>query len=542
MRVCFVTNLESHARKVQDHLLNFVKLYSTNCTVTDILNTDRASMNQFDLSSFSKSEYDLLVVFDVEFLARRLAENDDIPLVLYFPMVENTMQLGKGFWTPFEYNKNIRVVNFNAMMHRRLMMWNVNSFRFQYFPEPDLLSSNYHCELYTASKNGIGIDIGALDAMANGLCVLSPDIPGLNEYIVDRVSGIITEYEPSNPPGNDSIDIARIGCIAAQYARDNYWIWMADLHARLRELMFSSELINPSDFREIGGYCWSSPERVAAYRCVKPAHLEYVERLKVSIAVVCKNSGKHLASTLDTIISQTYSNVELLVIDGASTDNTHKILEDYQEKIDTYISEPDQGPYDGMNKAAKLATGHYIIFMNAGDFFQLPTSLSDAMQSVFGSEGSWISDPRRSDKNDLPEFVLSNHIYLQEDGASALRLTKDFEVTWQQLSDGDLSDNWLGGIPCHQSTLTRRDWLAERNYDLSFTIAADHHFMFASRSSGARFVHSARLMAMYSGGGLSSQCAAECHKESYRIAHSVSDTPAVRDFYSNRFGAEVLSI
>jgi len=164
------------------------------------------------------------------------------------------------------------------------------------------------------------------------------------------------------------------------------------------------------------------------------------------------------------------------------------------------------------------------------------------MHAVFSLNGSWKCDSRIRGKNDLPEFVVSNHLYIQEDGASALRLPKDFETTWQQLCDEQLPPDWMGGIPCHQSTLTRRDWLAEREYDLNYQIAADHQFMFASKASGARFVHSGRLMAIYMGGGLSSQRALQCHRESYKIARSVSDSTAVRDYYSSRFGEEILDI
>lgn len=74
-----------------------------------------------------------------------------------------------------------------------------------------------------------------------------------------------------------------------------------------------------------------------------------------------------MEDTIQSIVTQTYKNLEYIIVDGGSTDETLDIIHKYQEHITTVISEPDQGLYDAMNKGIKLATGDYLCFLNAGD-------------------------------------------------------------------------------------------------------------------------------------------------------------------------------
>ena len=80
---------------------------------------------------------------------------------------------------------------------------------------------------------------------------------------------------------------------------------------------------------------------------------------KFSIITVTYNAAKVLEDTIQSIVTQTYKNLEYIIVDGGSTDETLDIIHKYQEHITTVISEPDQGLYDAMNKGIKLATGDY---------------------------------------------------------------------------------------------------------------------------------------------------------------------------------------
>lgn len=89
----------------------------------------------------------------------------------------------------------------------------------------------------------------------------------------------------------------------------------------------------------------------------------------VSVITVVRNGEKYLEETIKSVVNQTYDNVEYIIIDGGSEDGTLEIIKKYEDYIDYWVSEPDEGIYDAMNKGIDLATGEWINFMNAGDSF-----------------------------------------------------------------------------------------------------------------------------------------------------------------------------
>lgn len=94
-----------------------------------------------------------------------------------------------------------------------------------------------------------------------------------------------------------------------------------------------------------------------------------MNNVKISVVTVCYNAVKELERTMLSVLNQTYDNVEYIVIDGGSTDGTVEIIKKYADRLAYWVSEPDQGIYDAMNKGIKVATGEWINFMNAGDSF-----------------------------------------------------------------------------------------------------------------------------------------------------------------------------
>ena len=90
---------------------------------------------------------------------------------------------------------------------------------------------------------------------------------------------------------------------------------------------------------------------------------------KLSIIIVTLNASSDLDKTLKSIFDQSYSDYEIVIIDGQSTDDTLSIIQNFEPRIDYWTSEPDEGIYDAMNKGLAAATGEYVQFLNAGDCF-----------------------------------------------------------------------------------------------------------------------------------------------------------------------------
>ncbi|MFM2379231.1 MAG: hypothetical protein RLZZ143_1809 [Cyanobacteriota bacterium] len=109
----------------------------------------------------------------------------------------------------------------------------------------------------------------------------------------------------------------------------------------------------------------------------------------VTIITVVFNGEKHLEQTIQSIISQTYDNVEYIIIDGGSTDGTVDIIRKYEEVIDYWVSEPDAGISDAMNKGISLATGILINHLHAGDKFAADTTLSSVVSSYNSECWRW---------------------------------------------------------------------------------------------------------------------------------------------------------
>jgi len=143
-----------------------------------------------------------------------------------------------------------------------------------------------------------------------------------------------------------------------------------------------------------------------------------MQNLRITIITVVRNDVLHIEHTMSSVINQDYSNLEYILVDGASTDGTKERI---QMRIDTlseemrakvkFISEPDNGIYDAMNKGLKLATGHWVNFMNAGDTFANNHVLSD----IFGENGK-ISRPIREGRGGSLWVLGGNTLNVYPDG------------------------------------------------------------------------------------------------------------------------------
>ncbi|MFA6126530.1 MAG: glycosyltransferase family 2 protein [Bacteroidales bacterium] len=159
----------------------------------------------------------------------------------------------------------------------------------------------------------------------------------------------------------------------------------------------------------------------------------------VSVITVVYNSLSLIEKTLCNVIAQTYPNIEYIVVDGGSTDGTNEIIRLYETQISYWISEPDRGIYDAMNKGLAAATGDFVWFMNAGDLIYTADTLEKVMT---GDESSGNDGYGLIYYGDTMIVDSSYH----EIGLRRLRPPE--VLTWQSFKKGMLV--------CHQAIIVNR--------------------------------------------------------------------------------------
>ncbi len=102
---------------------------------------------------------------------------------------------------------------------------------------------------------------------------------------------------------------------------------------------------------------------------------------KISVITICYNAENTIEATIKSVLNQSYENIEYIIIDGGSKDKTMKIVEQYKDRINVIVSEPDNGIYDAMNKGIRMATGEWLNMMNAGDCY----ADSDVLSEIFST-------------------------------------------------------------------------------------------------------------------------------------------------------------
>lgn len=136
----------------------------------------------------------------------------------------------------------------------------------------------------------------------------------------------------------------------------------------------------------------------------------YEDKPLISIITVVFNGEKYLEETIQSVINQTYDNVEYIIIDGGSTDGTLEIIKKYEDRIDYWVSERDKGISDAFNKGVKVAKGDYINFQGDGDGFVSPDALEKVFQDINPSKDILVSTRiSRIDANGI-EMFTSKHV------------------------------------------------------------------------------------------------------------------------------------
>ncbi len=201
---------------------------------------------------------------------------------------------------------------------------------------------------------------------------------------------------------------------------------------------------------------------------------------KLSVITVVYNNVQHIERTLQSVIRQTYGNLEYIVVDGVSTDGTWEVVERYRQHISLLISEKDKGIYDAMNKGLALATGDYVLFMNSGDEIYAV----DTVAHIFAAEPD-------------ADIYYGETEMIDEAGQSLGRRRHQApeNFTWRSFN--------YGMSVSHQAIYIRRS-LTEP-YNLQYQLSADIDWILNTVRKAGKIVNVRRYVAKYLVGGLSKQ-------------------------------------
>lgn len=212
----------------------------------------------------------------------------------------------------------------------------------------------------------------------------------------------------------------------------------------------------------------------------------------LSVITIVYNNVQDIERSMLSVLNQSYPHIQYLVIDGGSTDGTKAIIEKYQLQLSTYLSEPDQGIYDAMNKGLALATGDYVLFMNSGDEIYDQDTVAKVFRSAADAD-----------------------IYYGE--------TEMFNANWQSLGQrrhqAPEAFHWksfkYGMNISHQAIYVKRS-LTEP-YDLKYKYSADIDWIIKVAKKALKIINTRQYVAKYLVGGVSKQKHLESLKERFKI-------------------------
>lgn len=213
---------------------------------------------------------------------------------------------------------------------------------------------------------------------------------------------------------------------------------------------------------------------------------------RLTVITIVFNNVTDIERTMLSVFNQTYSNIEYIIIDGKSTDGTVQLLENYRERLSHFVSEPDRGIYDAMNKGLALAKGDYVLFMNSGDEIYSPETVA----RVFSSEP------------DADIYYGETEMYNQ-----------NWESLGQRRHRAPETFSWLsfqyGMSVSHQAIYVKRT-IAEP-FDTRYQLSSDIDWIIKAAKKASKIVNTRIYVAKYLVGGASKEKHLQSLKERFEI-------------------------
>lgn len=227
---------------------------------------------------------------------------------------------------------------------------------------------------------------------------------------------------------------------------------------------------------------------------LKRQELQHGEMPLISIVTVVRNGEEGIRSTIQSVIGQHNCNLEYIIVDGGSTDGTLGIIREYDHDIDYWVSEPDQGIYDAMNKAIECCSGKYILFLNA-------------------------KDELAADLGRLIDIFNQDHVFIY---GKANIIGVNGKLIFVKGKEIRTINKLIRGTPlCHQAILFRRDFIGK--YDISYKVIADRVLTYelVKNFGISRTCFVDTVISNYFEGGYSRQNIERWSQEEYHFLKSV---------------------
>jgi glycosyltransferase involved in cell wall biosynthesis len=231
----------------------------------------------------------------------------------------------------------------------------------------------------------------------------------------------------------------------------------------------------------------------------------------ISIVTVCFNAASTIERTILSVLAQSYAPIEYIIVDGGSSDGTVDVIRRFEGRISRWISEPDKGMYDAMNKGLAMSSGQYVGILNADDWLE-PDAVTVVAATFAGSDCDYtFGDVYLADK-DGQRFGLMKAIPLEEAGRGYL-----YKMPFP-----------------HQTCYVSRKLLQKVGmYSLRYRLSSDHDFVVRLVQSGARGAQLPQPIASYRMGGLGGGLLTFRESREIAVRHGMSRIEArLRYWYS----------
>ena len=199
--------------------------------------------------------------------------------------------------------------------------------------------------------------------------------------------------------------------------------------------------------------------------------------MRLSIITVNLNNRDGLEKTINSVVAQTFKDFEWIVIDGGSTDGSRELIEQNAGHFSYWVSEPDKGIYNAMNKGIKKAKGNYLLFLNSGDWLISSISLDESIN------------------NQLDADVLYGNVQFFKDGVKVGERVYDDALSLKFVIDNSLA---------HNCSFIKRELLASQGYNECYRIVSDKEFFLKQMLANKQFVHINSFVSCFSMDGISS--------------------------------------